>query len=282
MKRFKWLNLPKTCDERYLEWTLLHQGVATIAFPHKQQGVFYSTQVSQLSPLNVYDNPTKWQSFGNNGWRFNVDKSNGVLVYDNIMRVPVLDMLLVWARELVDIHRTKQMNRYHQRIPWILQCPQEQEYQAQNLVKQVAGYEMAMITTNGFSNMETKIMSTNVPFLGAELTAEENAVWSRIFMTLGIPNINFKQERMIEDEVQTQTAPTELIALNGLECRRSAADKLNDRFERFLKKPIQVVVNRDNESDNYNLANNIKARTEATGMRYSVTKKIEESDNNAY
>ena len=43
LTRFKWVNLPPTCNERYLEWTLLNQGVATIAFPKKQPGVFYST-----------------------------------------------------------------------------------------------------------------------------------------------------------------------------------------------------------------------------------------------
>ena len=32
MSRFRWLNLPPTCDERYLEWILCLEGVATIAF----------------------------------------------------------------------------------------------------------------------------------------------------------------------------------------------------------------------------------------------------------
>jgi hypothetical protein len=40
MSRFRWLNLPKTCDERFLERCLCYQGVATIAFPKKMRGTF--------------------------------------------------------------------------------------------------------------------------------------------------------------------------------------------------------------------------------------------------
>lgn len=40
LSRFKWLNLPKTCDAWFLEYNLLYFGYATIAFPHSKPGVF--------------------------------------------------------------------------------------------------------------------------------------------------------------------------------------------------------------------------------------------------
>ena len=42
LNRYKWINLPPTCDERYLEMILLTQGLASIAFPRKQPGIFYT------------------------------------------------------------------------------------------------------------------------------------------------------------------------------------------------------------------------------------------------
>lgn len=98
MNRFRWVNLPKTCDARYLEWTLLTQGVATIAFPKKMRGTFFSTQAVLESPPNIYDMPTKWRSFGNNGWTFNCNASNGVLVYDNCTRMPVIEGIDLYAQ----------------------------------------------------------------------------------------------------------------------------------------------------------------------------------------
>jgi hypothetical protein len=44
LSRFKWLNLPKTCNAWFLEYNLLYYGYATIAYPHSKPGVFFSTQ----------------------------------------------------------------------------------------------------------------------------------------------------------------------------------------------------------------------------------------------
>lgn len=261
--RFQWLNLPATCDERYLEWTLLTQGVATIAYPRKQPGVFYSTQVAYASPLNVYDNPTKWQSIGNNGWRFAASNRTGVLVWDNRYRVPIIDWVDIWARELVDIMRTMQMNRMHQKIPYILKGPQEKKLDMINLYKQVAGGEPAVIGTNGLDVIDMTVLQTNVPYIGADLYSAWQNQWNAIYQGLGISNLPFKQERQIEDEVKSQNMPTQLMALDPLEARREACDKLNERFpDLFGDAPLSVVWRQDNESDNYNYLNNIQEMEE--------------------
>lgn len=259
LQRYKWVNLPATCDERFLEWVLLFQGVATIAYPKRKEGVFFSTQIAQTGKTNIYDNPTKWRSIGNNGWNFNVTPANGVLVYDNRMRLPIMERIDLLTRELVDVVRTKQMNRMHCKVPYIIKCLQEQEQQAVNLYKQIAGYEPAIITTTGFESIDIDVINTGVQFLGAELTAEEMNIWNRIYSALGIKNTTYKAERMIEDEVKTLAEPTDLVALDGLTCRREAADRLNARFGEYLDAPIQVVWREDNESDNYNAVHNLAA-----------------------
>lgn len=267
MNRFKWVNLPKTCNERYLEMILLFQGVATIAFPRKLKGTFFSTQIAQMSPPNVYDDPTRWQSIGNNGWRFRVGPSRlegkGVIVWDNRARYPLMQMIDMWAMELVDIRRTKQINRMHVKTPYAISCAPEQEQQAVNLFKQISGGEPAIITTNGISNINVDVLKTDVKFLGEELTAEEINTWAQIYQTLGIQNLTFKAERMVQDEVNKRDEPSDLIALDGLNCRREACEKLNDRFGQYLDAPIDCVWAKDNESDNYNFEHNIQDQVEA-------------------
>lgn len=251
LARFKWLNLPPTCDARFLEYTLLNEGCATIAFPKKQPGVFYSTQAVWQGSPNVYDNPTRWRSTGNNGWSFDVTSSNGVFIWDNMTRYPIMQQIDIWARELVDVMRTKQMNRMHQRIPFILTGPQEKQFDMVNLYKQVAGGEPAIITTEGISNIDVQALQTGVPYLGEELQAEMNNIWAQIYALLGIPNMPFKAERQIQDEVTNISASTELMLLDPLGCRREACQKLNDRFGHMLEAPIEVVKNTDWQSDNY-------------------------------
>lgn len=258
MSRFKWINLPATCDERFLEWTLLTQGVATIAHPKRgnRKECFYSTQAIVQNYPNVYDNPTKWDSFGNNGWRFGVDSSNGVLIWDNLTRLPLLDMLELYARELTDIMRTKQLNRQHQKIPFIITGSQDQKLDMLNLYKMVDGGEPAILATNAMSTIDFKALKTDVPFLGNELQEEILNVWNNIYTLLGIDNMPFKAERQIQDEVNSATEPCEMMALSPLTARREACRKLNERFAPFIEKPIGVVWRKDNASDNYNFSNN--------------------------
>ena len=269
LNRFRWINLPKTCNERYLELTLLVQGQASIAFPAKMRGVFYSTQMMQRGPLNVYDNPIKWTAIGNNGFRFNADWSTGAICFDNRFRFPLLEKIDIWARELTDLVRTKQLNRQHQKIPFIFKVPQEMKQQAENIYKQVAGGEPAIIGTNGLEAFQPEVWMTNVPFIGEELNAEMENVWNEIYQDIGISNQTFKSERVIEDEVKTQREPAQTARLDFINCRREACKWLNEHFEEYLVDgPIDIVWDYDNKTDNYNYVNDLE-------------KLVEGGDNNA-
>ncbi len=258
LNRFKWVNLPKTCDTRYLEMTLCLQGQASIAFPKKQRGTFYSTQLAQVGRPNIYDNPVAWRCIGNNGFNFNANWTQGVVVWDNRMRYPLLEKINVWARELVDVLRTKQLNRMHQKMPYVFGVPQEMEEQAANLFKQISGGEMATIGYPEISRLKPEVWNTNVAFIGEELTAEEQNIWNEFYQAIGVANQTFKSERMIQDEVQSQKEPSELVRLDSLNCRREAAKKLNDRFGKYLDDEIRVIWDFDNASENYNFVHNIE------------------------
>lgn len=262
LSRFKWVGLPKTCDARYLEFVLLTQGCATIAFPKSQPETFYSTQISWSSPPNVYDNPTKWQSIGNNGWRFDVTPARGVVVWDNLLRTPILPWFDVWARDLTDIRKTMQMNRMHQKVPYIIRGPQEKRMDMVNLYKQVAGGEPAVIATNGIESISMEVLKTDVPYLGAELYSALENQWNEVYAGLGIPNLPFKLERQIEDEVKSQNAPSSLMALNPLESRRQAAATLVRKWPQAFPDGLEVVWNRDIVTDNYDMTYDLKLQTD--------------------
>ena len=257
--RYRWVNLPKTCNQRYLNWILATEGVATIAFPRKMRGTFFSTKAVLKSRPNVYDEYTEWDSFGNDGWRFTVNAKNGVLVYDNSTRFPIMESIDLYATELVHIRMTKNMNRFHQQIPYVLVGPQEKLYDMQQIMKQVSGGELAMIGTNGLDMIKPDSLQTGVPYIGEQLSADEQCVWNRIYTMLGIENSPFKSERQTEDEVRAQKSPSQIVRMSTLSSLRSACDKLNTRFGNYLDGEIKVVWNQDNESENWNLMHNDSA-----------------------
>ena len=257
LARFRWVNLPDTCDARYLERTLYYKGIATISAPNTlsaKAGKFFSLQCVQQGGPNMYGNPSKWLCLGDNGTEFPADGRVGYYCWDNLTRRPLTNLLDLYARELADIIRTQQIDRMHLKTPYLITAPRGMELTVLNVLKQLMGGEPAIVGNDALSNVDVSVISTNVEFHGAELTASEANVWNKIYTALGIANLTFKAERQIEDEGRAFKAPTDLMALSPLECRRNMCEYLNKRFGL----DIRVYWNADYESNNYNALHDVK------------------------
>lgn len=252
INRYKWLNLPLTCDERYLEFTLLRNGVASIAYPEKMPGVFFSTMTNLDGRWNIYDTPCHWQSIGNNGWNFNASPKTGVLVYENRLRMPNWQMIEYFARRLAALDRVEDINMQQQRTPYLITAPREQVNDAKQMYKQIAGGEPAILGKSNLSAINIEAISTGVPYLGKELSDKKLALWDEIYNFLGISHVGQKSERLTSEEVSASNEPSNLMALDGLTSRREAANVLNERFGL----DVHVVWRKDNESDIYNYSRN--------------------------
>lgn len=256
LSRFRWVGLPETCNERYLEWVLLNEGSATLAYPSLTSETLLSLKSVQQGAPNMYDEPRSWRALGATGkTNFMCNWTNGVWIWENSTRYPLMVKINIWARELSDIMRTKQINRYHMRMPLVITGPQDRAFDVQNFYKNIANGEPFVLAYDNFSDIQT---SATMPerareYIGDKLQAEWSNTWDTIYRELGIDSMPFKEERMIEDEVNSTMQPTELARLSPLTTRRAACDKLNARFGDKLAEPITVVWARDNITDNYDL-----------------------------
>lgn len=252
LTRFEWVGLPDTVDAMALERTLLYKGMATIA---RNGTIWYGLPMSTIGKPNVYQEPRRWYAQSNtDAGRFMCSPANGVVVYDSPTLNPKGNFIDLFARELVDVHKTQQMNRMHQKVPYMVVAPDEMELTAINLVKQIFGGEPAIVGRPTLRDIEIDKVDLSVPYLGEQLSIQEANLWNRIYTFLGISSVTFKAERMIEDEVSNLSEPATLTALSGLVMRRRAAEKLNKRFGL----DVQCVWRADNESENYNLVHNLK------------------------
>lgn len=256
LSRFRWVGLPETCNERYLEWVLLTEGSATLAYPSLTSETLLSLKSVQQGAPNMYDEPRSWRALGATGkTNFMCNWTNGVWIWENSTRYPLMVKINIWARELADIMRTKQINRYHMRMPLVITGPQDRALDVQNFYKNIANGEPFVLAYDNFSDIQ---ISATMPerareYIGDKLQAEWSNTWDAIYRELGIDSMPFKEERMIEDEVNSTMQPTELARLSPLTTRRAACDKLNARFGDRLAAPITVVWARDNITDNYDL-----------------------------
>lgn len=256
MCRFAWINLPNTCNERFLEQTLLYEGCATIAHPNGHDAVLSLRAVQQGAP-NMYDEPREWRAMGITGrTNFMCDWENAVWIWDNRTRYPLISKINMWARELADIMQVKQINRFHMRMPFMITANQDRALDLRNFYRNVANGEPVML---GFSTLEDININATLPerareYIGDKFDAEFKNTWDAIYRELGIDSMPFKEERMIEDEVSSTMQPTEIARLSPLACRRAACEKINARMGNLLSAPIGVVWARDNISANYDMA----------------------------
>lgn len=255
--RFEWRGLPATVDALWLERCLLMRGVATVAHPIRdgRRGLWVATRAVTDGALNIYDRPSRWFAEARDLVRFGCTPKNGVLIYDNATRTCAIDALDLNVRELVDIQKTKQLNRFGQKIPYILVTPPDMELTAVNLLAQIMAGTPATIANKAIRDIDAYKIDMAVPYLGTELTAAEQNVWNRIYTLLGISNVTFKSERMIEDEVRSMSEPASMMAMSGLVTRRQAANYLNDAFGL----DVHVIWRADNESENINKLENVES-----------------------
>lgn len=260
MNRVKWLNLPETCSERFLEYTLLYQGVALIAHPKKgaNKNNFYSTMVQLVSPPNVYNDYTEFISYGNNGWHFKADKKTGVLVWNNRERLPIIQAIDLFARRLTYFDRVIDCNLNAQRNPVIITGEQQQTQAIANMVKQVQGGEPVITGFKGINNIDVQALNLQVPFISENIELVKEQVFNQFYTFLGIQNSPRKAERMIEEEVASFTEPIQMRKLDTLNPRREACEELNRKFGLNVK----VVWNDDIETTNYNTIHDLKLKNE--------------------
>ena len=262
LARFRWEGLPQTCDARYLEWQLLFQGVATIARPLNVKGAdFLSLRAVQSGRLTPYGLPSRWRAQGDNGTDFFVNHENGVLVWENMLHFPLITQVDALAWDMSDIVRTKQVNRVHVKVPFVLAGPREMQSQMVNLFSQKVGNEPGIVVTDKMNELiesNVALFQTGVKYLGEELNADLMETWNMVYTMLGIKNLPFKTERQTADEIRDYDQPTELMTLGCLSERRRAADDLNRRFGL----DVRVYFNEDWESTNYNVMNNVQRLAE--------------------
>lgn len=261
MNRFRWTGLPDYCDERFLEFALHKNGVATISHAKETPDVWQSLFAIPTSTFDVYGIPVKWQAQGFNETNYDVDDSNGELVFYSQSRLNPWNALEMFARRLAHYDRTEDINLTHQHMPTIWIAPEEKRLELINIVKQAYGGEPAVLGNKWLGDIADNVrqIDTGVPFIGEDINRGRQNCLHEAMTFLGIPHLAFeKGERMIEDEVTANSSPTNLMLLDCLQARRSAADRLNKRFGL----DIHVYFNQDIESLNYNYVNNIEAQAQ--------------------
>lgn len=278
LSMFEWLNLPDTCNARYLEQCLFYNGQAGLLYDEDYG--FINTQVADSGYINIYGLPTKLNCYS---FRFNkmrelyIPNSNlppeeeCILVMNNYDRMPTSSTICLFAQRLTEAQRTADINIKAQRTPILIPVDQKQYYTMKKMYEQYDGNTPAIYADKNLINADMlKAIKTDAPFIANDIMEYKRLIWNEFLSTLGISNLDEKRERLITSEADSNN---ELINMNMqamLIPRKQACKEFNEKFGLTGSRAIDVKL----RSDLYNI---IK-ENESIVSEYQIEKMEDENN----
>lgn len=230
MSTFEWKNVPEGVDVRFLELGLLTKGYS-LFFRDDELDQFLSLNGTIGGTLNVYNIPTSRVAMASNGYNRNLNDTDSVIVYNNLLHTPSEPDLALFAHRLYDLDRSIDVNARAQKTPIAIICEESQRLSLINLYRQYDGNAPFIMGTSGLNLEGIRTVNTGAPFVAKELYELKTKIWNEALTYLGISNVSEqKRERMVTDEVNRSMGGVMAQRFSRLEARREACRQINTMF----------------------------------------------------
>lgn len=240
VNQFEWINLPNTCDARFLELILYEFGYC-LFFRHDINRSFFNLQCTLEGPLNMYRIPIKRRAYSITGFSQECDDLNSVIIWNNYLRQPTSLTIELFARRLTEIQRAIDININGQKTPVLLYGTEAQQKTLRKIYQQWQGNEPVIFGDKQLQENPIQAIKTDVPESYINLMRAKNTVWNEAMSFLGIDNANTdKRERMITDEVESNNQLLKSQRYIFLNARKEACELINDLFAGELDGRVDV------------------------------------------
>jgi hypothetical protein len=242
ISRFEWLNLPDTCNEKFIEQVLFFNGFM-VGYKDTALNSFLIMPCTNNSVLDIFGYPAKVNAYGYNGYMAQnltpytitlgqePTRADAALLYGNYSRCPDLPAVLYFARKLTKIDRTIDVNINVQKTPYIISCGENQRLTVANMFKQVDNFEPAIITTKFYGLNGEKpinVMDLKPPFVADKMQTLKRQVYQEALTYLGIEaNTSEKAERQVTEELTANMGETESMRQSPLASRKQFCKEFN-------------------------------------------------------
>lgn len=238
ISRFKWNNLPKSIDERFLELTLFGKGMC-VFFKDEDldvdnkigEGSYLALNTIIQGRLNVYNLPIKRKAFATNGYTKDLDNTNSVIIYNSYLHKGAMKDIEIFAKQLYEIQSAITVNAKAQKTPIAILCDENERLTMVNLYKEYDGNAPFIFGSKNLDLSNIKAITTGAPYVADKLYDLKTQIWNEALTYLGISNINIvKKERLISDEVTRNLGGTMASRFSPLGMRQQACEDINDMF----------------------------------------------------
>ena len=266
LSMFEWVNLPESCNARFLEMCLFYNGQAALLYDDILG--YVNTMAADGGYINIYGLPTEITCYS---YRFNQRRSlymtdtgeekgkECILVMNNYERIPTTATVSLFAYRLAEAQRTADVNIKAQRTPILITTDQKQYFTLKKMYEEYDGNTPAIFADKNLISPDAlKAMKTDAAFLCNDIYQYKREIWNEFLTFMGIQNLSEKRERLITGEVDSNN---ELLNLNLqalLIPRKEACKQFNEKYGLSGEKAIDVKV----RSDLYNVVKQFESITD--------------------
>lgn len=227
--RYKWLNLPPTVDERYLEMMLLLNGHC-VFFKNDILG-FLALGSSDSGDINIYGIPTLRHAVAENGENFEIDETDSVIIWNNRLHIGEVTDLLLYSQRIAMCTQIENININVQSTPAIILCEEKEKQSLLNLFSQYSGKMPIIKGYKGLNLDAFKVLNLEAPFVADKINVQKHKILNEAYTFLGINNANQeKREREVSAEAQGNYESVLMGREVGLMERKTACEKINRMF----------------------------------------------------
>lgn len=227
---FEWVNLPDTVDARFLELTLLNDGMCVFFYDDDGLG-YLALQTMIGGNLNVYRIPTLRTAYATNGYNRELNEDNSVIIFNNLLHTNNMSEIRMFAKRLYECDRTIDVNIKAQKTPVMITCDENQRLTMKNLYAQYEGNEPFIFGGKDLDLKKVQALTTGAPYIAGQVQENKVQIWNEAMTYFGISNISMiKRERLVSDEVSRNMGSVVMSRYSRLSSRKTACEQINKMF----------------------------------------------------
>ena len=250
INRFTWEgDLPYGLTSEQLEYLLITKG-QLIGYNDELTG-FRILPCFGEKDINPYGLPTVYKTMSENG-KINdtIDIDEGVLLRNNPIGSPDIDIIRSYAKKIDDIEMTMEVNLFQQSVPRIILADEDSKLSAKKLIQQIREFKFAIFGKSTLSNniKSSDVLDTQAPYVLDKLQDLKIAFKNEYLTFVGINNsYNTKKERMLVDEVNANNDYMATMVDLMYDMRKDFAKGVKEKFSKNL-----IVKKREVENGSIN------------------------------
>ena len=262
LNTFRWEGLPATCNERFLEISLMLYGNALIA---DRDGAFVNLACASGGEINIYGEPLTAYGYGLNGWneKYNLyidgmeesrvvldgvardgsENYNAVMCRDNKVSYPYVNYVFMAAQRLTRAMRTMDVVCQNLKQPVIITCEESMVKTVRETLNQRGDNVNAIISSGKLPIDSFKVWDTKAnPDTLKVMWEHYDSLDAHVKELFGVNNnaqID-KKERLLVDEVNANNEATEQSVEHRLAERQLFCERVNRAFGLNLSVSLNV------------------------------------------